>query len=103
MGVIEEIDHECRKAEDEFKKIQRKHSRSLTGMLVATSVIGVAAFADTVLPGLLAATTAAVGSVKLTDVIKRRVTAMDDTDDMEKSDYWITWKIHQENLRRSSR
>lgn len=102
-GVIEEIDHECRKAEDEFKIIQRKHSRSLTGMLITSSLVAVAAVGEFIVPGVLAATTAAIGSVKLNDMIKRRVEIIDDTEKLKKSDYWIAWKIHQENLRKSKR
>lgn len=101
VGVIEEIDHECRKAEDEFKRMQRKHSRSLKGMLVTTSMVAVAAAGEFVVPGFLTAATAAMGSVTLTDVIKRRIATAEHADDMEKSDYWVAWKIHRENLRRS--
>lgn len=103
VGVIEEIDHECRKAEDEFKSIERKHSRSLTGMLITTSVVALAAAGEVAMPGVLAAAMAAVGSVTVKDLMERRIAKMNDAEDMEKSDYWIAWKIHEENRKRAGR
>jgi hypothetical protein len=102
VGVIEEIDHECRMAEDEFNRIKRKHSRSLAGMLITASTIGVAAIGELVVPGVLAAATAAVGAATITDVIKNRLETTGNKDEMKKSDFWVAWKIQQENLRESA-
>jgi hypothetical protein len=101
VGVIEEIDHECRKAEDEFQRIKRKHARSLKGMLVTTSMLGIAAAGEFFLPGIFTAATAAIGSVTVADVIKGRIATTDGKDDIEKSDYWIAWRIHHANLEKA--
>jgi len=100
QGVIEEIDHECRVAEDEFKRIKRKHSRSLVGMLVTASLVGVAAAAETMVPGALAVASATIGSVTLNNLLSSRIKRLDDADDLGKGDYWIAWKIQQENVKR---
>jgi len=101
VRVIEEIDHECRKAEDEFKTIQQKHSRSLAGMLVSASMVAVATVGNLFVPGLLPAATAAIGSVTLRDVVKERIATADKADDLKNSDYWVAWKVHRENLGKS--
>ena len=101
VGIVEEIDHECRKAEEEFQGMKRKHARSLRGMLVTTSMLGVAALGELLLPGIFTAAGAAIGSVTIADVIKGRIATADSADDLEKSDYWVAWKIHHENLRKA--
>lgn len=100
-GVIEEIDHECRMAQDEFERIQRKHSRSLPGLLIISSLVGVAVAAEVfVAPGVLAAASATLGSFTLSNVLSKRIVKLDNVDDLGKSDYWIALKIQQENARR---
>lgn len=99
--LIEEIDYECRKAEDEFKIIQRKHQRSLGGMVITASLMGIAALGEFAMPGMLTAATTALGSITLTDVVKHRIAKADQVDELAKSDFWVAWKIHQENLRKA--
>jgi len=98
---VEEIDHEVRTAEDEFQRIARKHSRSLKGMLVASSLTGVAAITALLAPEAAAdaatAISAAIGAVGASNLYAQRVKRLDEVDDMGKSDYWIAWKIHAEN------
>jgi hypothetical protein len=101
-GVIEEIDDECRKVEEEFNRIKKKHSRSLGGMLVTSSLVGVAAVGELLLPGVFTAATTALGSVKLADLVSKRVATKDSVEDLEKNAYWIAWKIHQQNRSRSA-
>ncbi len=103
VHLLEEIDHECRVAEDEFNRIKKKHTRSLKGMLVTASLIGVAAAGELFSPGLLGTASAAIGSLTVGDLIKNRISLGDQKEEMKKSDFWIAWKIHQENLRKANK
>lgn len=94
--IIEEIDHECRLTEARFEAIRKNHRRSLEGMSLTSSLIGVAAALHSISPAASGVLSTAAGSATFAELIQARVKKSSDLIALRDSDFWIAWQIHQE-------
>ncbi|MFE9804806.1 hypothetical protein ACFYP6_39455 [Streptomyces goshikiensis] len=93
--LIEEIDYECRMVEGRFEAIRKGYRRSLEGMTVTSSLIGIAAALHSISPAASAVLSTAAGSATFGELIQSRVKKSSDLAALRDSDFWIAWQVHQ--------
>ncbi|WP_239341424.1 caspase family protein [Frankia sp. CiP3] len=95
VALVEELDDQCRQTQNEFEQIRRRHTSSLGGMVVTTSLVGVATATSAVSPTFAAVAAAATGSAGLTSFIQQRIALKSELTSLERSNFWFALQLHR--------